>query len=229
MKAPILAAALVLACSTAGLAHDAHDAHDAGTPHRGPADQYVYALAAPGTYQLPAIKRAGDGEVRDETGKPRRLADLTRGKITVLSFVFTQCADLCPLATLRMAEFQDLVAAQAGLADEVRLVTMSFDPVRDTPDRMAEQAALWRSAAGPEWHFVTAPDQGSLKPVLEAYDQAVIAVPGEDDAQASLSHVLRVFLIDSDGIIRNIYSADFLDPRLVLNDALTIRGHGNSH
>jgi protein SCO1 len=226
MKAPILAAAMVLACSTAGLAHDAHDA---GTPHRGPADHYVYSLAAPGTYQLPAIKRAGDGEVRDETGKPRRLADLTRGKITVLSFVFTQCADLCPLATMRMAEFQDLVAAQAGLAGEVRLVTMSFDPVRDTPERMAEQAALWRSDAGPDWHFVTAPDQVALQPVLEAYDQAVIALPGEDDAQASLSHVLRVYLIDSHGIIRNIYSADFLDPRLVLNDVLTVRGNAYGH
>jgi protein SCO1 len=219
MKVPILAAAVVLACSTAGLAHDAHDV---GTRHSGPADQYVYALAAPGTYQLPAIKRASDGEVRDESGKPRRLADITRGKITVLSFVFTQCADLCPLATLRMAEFQDLVGAQAGLVGEVRLVTMSFDPARDTPERMAEQAALWRGDAGLEWHFVTAADEDSLKPVLEAYDQAVVAISGEDGELASLSHVLRVFLIDADGVIRNIYSADFLDPRLVLNDVLTV-------
>jgi protein SCO1 len=226
MKAPILAAAMALACSTAGLAHDAHDAK---TPHRGPADHYVYSLAAPGTYQLPAIKRAGDGVVRDETGKPRRLADLTRGKITVLSFVFTQCADLCPLATLRMAEFQDLVTDRPSLIGEVRLVTMSFDPVRDTPDRMAEQAALWRSDAGPEWHFVTAADEASLTPVLEAYDQAVVAIPGEDGEPTSLSHVLRVFLIDPAGTIRNIYSADFLDARLVLNDVLTVRGNAYGH
>jgi protein SCO1 len=223
MKALIPAAAMLVACTAAGLAHDA------GTPHRGPADHYVYSLAPPGSYQLPPIKRAADGEVRDETGKPRRLADLTRGKITVMSFVFTQCADLCPLATLRMAELQDLVADRPGLAGNVRLVTMSFDPVYDTPERMAEQASLWRSAAGPEWHFVTASDEAALQPVLEAYDQAVVAVPGEDGAVASLSHVLRVFLIDPDGVIRNIYSADFLDPRLVLNDVLTVRGNEYGH
>jgi cytochrome oxidase Cu insertion factor (SCO1/SenC/PrrC family) len=222
MNARIVAAALLLACSSPGLAHEAE------RPHRGPADNYVYELAAPGSYELPPIKHAADGKVRDETGAPRRLAEITRGKITMMSFVYTQCVDLCPLATMRMALFQDLVAEQPDLARDVRLVTMSFDPVRDTPERMAEQAALWRADAGPEWLFVTSPDEASLKPVLAAYDQRVVAVPGPDGAEASLTHVLRVFLIDADGVIRNIYSADFLDPRLMFNDVLTLRGAGGT-
>lgn len=213
----ILATAILVSCAAAGFAHE-------GKPHQGPADRYVFPLAAPGTYELPPIKPAADGAVVDETGRPRRLTELTRGKVTLLSFVYTQCADVCPLATMRMAEFQELIAHLPQLSRAVRLVTMSFDPVNDTPQRMAEQAELWRRDGGAEWLFVTAPDEAALAPVLKAYDQAVTPAASPAGDPEALSHVLRVFLIDSDGMIRNIYSADFLDARLVLNDVLTLMG-----
>jgi protein SCO1 len=215
-----LSAIMLFACSVSG------NAHEAGQPHSGPADQYVYALPAPGSYELPGIKLAADGGVLDEKGRPRRLDELTRDKITVMAFVYTQCSDLCALATLRMSELQQLAAKQPDLSRAVRLVTMSFDPLRDTPLRMAEQAELWRDETGPEWQFVTAPDEAGLAPVLKAYDQAVVPITGAEGARSSLSHVLRVFLIDPNGVIRNIYSADFLDPRLVLNDIITVRLSG---
>src|SRR5687767_13174292 len=53
---------------------------------------YDYDPPAPGTYNLPVIKPAADGALLDSTGKPITLRDLTQGRITVLSFIYTRCA-----------------------------------------------------------------------------------------------------------------------------------------
>src|SRR5262245_26053505 len=62
---------------------------------------YDYDPPAPGTYALPVVKAAPDGEVLDADGRPWRLRELTRGRITVLSFIYTRCAAVkaCPYAT----------------------------------------------------------------------------------------------------------------------------------
>ena len=53
---------------------------------------YNYAAPEPGTYTLPVIKTAADGALVDAEGNPVRLAELTRGRITVMSFIYTRCA-----------------------------------------------------------------------------------------------------------------------------------------
>ena len=105
----------------------------------------------------------------------------------------------------------------------MRLVSMSFDPSADTPERMAAYATIaqGRSSAA-QWHFLTTRSQGDLQPILEAYGQAVDRKKNPLDPTGPLNHTLRVFLIDRDGNIRNIYSADTLDPRLVLADVRTL-------
>ncbi len=206
-------------------------AHEDEITIRGPADAYVYELAAPGTYDLPAIKPAADGVLLDTDGDRRQLADLLRGRLTVMSFIYTRCTDICPLATVRLADLRDLVARDDDLARRVQLISVSFDPAYDTPAVMAEYARNWRSegATAPPWLFLTPPDAKTLAPLLAAYDQPVAEKPAEDASGGPLSHLLRVFLIDAEGRIRNIYSADFLDPRLVMNDILTLLEAERSH
>lgn len=215
--------ALALALATAFAAPVAA-AHEDEITIRGPADAYVYQLAAPGTYDLPAIKPAADGVLLDTDGERRRLHDLLPGRLTLMSFIYTRCADVCPLATVRLADLRDLVARDEVLARRVRLLSVSFDPAYDTPAVMAKYARSWRSegATAPPWLFLTPPDADSLAPLLAAYDQPVAEKPEGEAAEGPLSHLLRVFLIDAEGRIRNIYSADFLDPRLVMNDILTL-------
>ncbi len=77
-----------------------------------------------------------------------------------------------------------------------------------------------KSAA--EWRFITTASQGKLKPILEAYGQAVDRKKNPNDPTGPLNHTLRVFLIDRDGNIRNIYSSGTLDVRLVLADIKTL-------
>ena len=202
----------------------AHDGRSDEETVAGPADNYVFALPEPGSYSLPAIKQAAGGSVLDENGRGHDLADLVTGQVTVLAFIYTHCTDVCPTATLRLAQLHDLAARQPGIARHLRLITMSFDPEHDSPDIMRDHAAQWRGPAGgmPEWLFLTAPDAASLQPVLAAYDQTVGRKSDPNDPTGQLNHILRVFLIDDAGTIRNIYSLDFLDPELVLNDIRTL-------
>jgi cytochrome oxidase Cu insertion factor (SCO1/SenC/PrrC family) len=105
----------------------------------------------------------------------------------------------------------------------MRLVSISFDPDYDTPQHLAAYSENVREAkSGCEWHFVTAKSRAELEPILVAYDQAVDKRSNSADPQGPLYHTLRVFLIDREGRIRNIYSSGTLDPRLVLADVKTL-------
>ena len=196
-----------------------------GQADTGRVAEYDYDAPTPGTYSLPVIKPAGDGALLSSTGGPVRLAELTRGRITVMSFIYTRCAaaKACPYATGVLMELHRESANDPSLAKQLRLVSMSFDPVNDTPARMAaySKLAAARPSAAP-WHFVTAPSQAELQPILDAYGQAVSRKQNPADPAGPLNHTLRVFLVDAAGNIRNIYSSGTLDPRLVLADARTL-------
>lgn len=184
-----------------------------------------YDPPSPGSYTLPAVKPAADGDVLDSQGRALRLRELTRGRVTVMSFIYTRCtaARACPYATGVLMQLHRLSSEDPALAKGMRLVSMSFDPGVDTPERMAAYAALadGRSSAA-EWRFLTTRSQAELQPILDAYGQAVDRKKNPFDPGGPLNHTLRVFLIDRDGNIRNIYSSGTLDPRLVLADVRTL-------
>ncbi|MEZ0172263.1 SCO family protein [Microvirga sp. TS319] len=225
--ARMLVCFVLLAGAPGASAHDGHQespgSQSAGSMVAGPSTDYAFPLAEPGTYRLPAIKPAAGGGVLDELGRGHDLAELMRGRISILAFIYTRCGDVCPTASLRLSQLQDLAAGNPGIARRLRLVSMSFDPEHDTPDVMADYAGHWRSVDpnAPEWLYVTTVDQKQLQPILAAYDQPVMPKT-EPSSTGPLAHILRVFLIDPSGQVRNIYSLDFLDPELVLNDIRTL-------
>ena len=221
----LLAAGLAWAPGTVA-AHDGPHGHATGSAPPATSANYAYPLARAGTYALPPIKRAAGGSVLDEQGHRRDLADLLRGRMSVLAFIYTRCGDVCPTASMQLAALRELAAQDRRLTERAQLISMSFDPDHDTPAVMAEHARQWRDgAAGPRWLFVTAPDRDRLAPILSAYGQAVMPQPGPAGTPDLLAHVLRVFLVDRSGMVRNIYSIDFLDPQLVLNDMRTLLLH----
>jgi cytochrome oxidase Cu insertion factor (SCO1/SenC/PrrC family) len=198
-------------------------AHDGANHVAGPADNYVYQLAAPGSYRLPVIKNAAGGIVIDQTGTRHEMHDLLAGHLTFLAFIYTRCGDICPLATMRLAELRDL--AGSSKEGRLRFIVMSFDPDHDTPDKMAEFAKPWLESDDHErapWLFLTAPSRENIAPLLSGYNQPLAPKADKGDALRPISHLMRVFLIDEQARIRNIYSPDFLDPRLMLNDLLTL-------
>lgn len=186
---------------------------------------FSYPPPQPGTYTLPVIKPAADGQVIDHTGQDRSLHELTRGAVTVMSFIYTRCASprACPFATGVLNQIHEVAGAQPEFAGRLRLISMSFDPENDTARRMSDYSRWARERSVPvDWHFLTTRSATELNPILDAYGQAVNRRSNPRDPQGPLHHTLRVFLIDAEGRIRNIYSSDTLDPRLVLTDIRTL-------
>jgi cytochrome oxidase Cu insertion factor (SCO1/SenC/PrrC family) len=179
---------------------------------------------APGSYELPPLGMATDGALLDSSGATVRLHDLLGGKVTVLSFIFTRCSDVngCPLATFVLRGVQDRVMAEPALRDEVRLLSLSFDPTYDSPQVLADYAAHFRKP-GFDWRFLTCVNESDLAPVLAAFDQSVQPEIDESGRRVgNFSHILRVFLIDRQRRIRNIYSTSFLHADTVANDIRTL-------
>ena len=200
-------------------------AGDESNPSPRPSRDYDYEVPIAGSYTLPIIKGAADGEALDSHGKPVRLRELMLGRITVLSFIYTRCAAAraCPYATGVLLQLHQQSATDPELGKALHLISMSFDPANDTPERMASYARLAAShPEGSAWDFLTSKSQAELQPVLNAYGQAVDRKKNAFDPTGPLNHTLRVLLIDSAGNIRNIYSSGTLDIRLVLADVRTL-------
>jgi protein SCO1/2 len=77
--------------------------------------------------------------------------DLIKDKIVVLSFIYTSCKDICPLATARLGEAQDKLGDRLGR--DIFFYSISIEPERDTPQRLKQYADAFH--AGPGWLFLT--------------------------------------------------------------------------
>lgn len=215
-RAVALAITFCLSRVTVAIAADTVSSHDA---------DYDYDPPVAGSYALPVIKVAPDGAIIDSDSKSLDLRQLTHGRITVLSFIYTRCAapKACPYAAGVLSQLHALSANDKELATNMRLVSLSFDPDYDTPRRLAAYSEAMRDdKSGCEWQFVTAKSHAALESILRSYGQAVDQRSNPNDPQGPLYHILRVFLIDRAGRIRNIYSSATLDPRLVLADVKSL-------
>ena len=177
-----------------------------------------------GSYELPLLGSAADAELIDSQGRKIRLHQLMKDKVTVLSFIYTSCSDVngCPLSSYVMSKVQRRLMSDVILKDKVQLVSFSFDPRNDTP-QVLDKYGLNFKQPGFDWHFVTTESDEQLAAILEDYNQFVIRDnESKGNPAGSISHLLRVYLIDRNRAIRNIYSVAFLHPDTVMNDILTI-------
>lgn len=196
----------------------------AGSQQESPAPGYgelPFAAPEPGTYALPGLGRAANGRVLTSDGTTARLHDFLGDRVVLLSLIYTSCNDVngCPLATFVMSRVRDYLQRDAELRDRVRLISLSFDPAHDTPAVMSEYAASFRRP-GDDWLFLTTDSAEDLAPILEAMGQGVASM--DTPHGTALAHVLRVYLIDRNRQIRNIYSVSFLHPEILISDIKTV-------
>ena len=180
-----------------------------------------------GSYQLQTIMPAPDGEVLDTSGHAQALSQFTRDKITLLGLIYTRCSDPdgCPRATWAFAEVKRRLKMQRGLAEDERLVSLSFDPRHDTPQFLKTYAANAKSSdRSVEWHFLTTGSLRELMPLLDGFGQdlRVASGPSSTRAEPVFTHTLKVFLIDRQGQVREIYTTAFLMPEMIVNDIKTL-------
>jgi protein SCO1 len=184
-----LAVAALLAARP-GLAHEP----GRGGPPRGPS-----LTSAP---YLSVIRPAPDFALAEADGRTVHLSEL-RGRVVLVSFIFTSCTAACPLLTHRMALLQkrlrDVTPAPA-------FVSITVDPARDTGPALAQYAARF-GADRRGWHFLR-DDPARLAGVLAQWDEWTRPL-----ANGDLDHPARLHLIDTRGRVREIYSLEFFDER----------------
>lgn len=131
-----------------------------------PANQSPAALPVAEASITPA--RIPDIRVSDQNGKRLSFySDLVKGKTVAINFIFTTCTTICPPLTATFRRVQLDLNAQAVPAT---LISISVDPVTDTPERLRDFAGKFK--AGPGWTFVTG-DKTEIDSLLRALGVAV--------------------------------------------------------
>lgn len=153
-------------------------------------------------------ERAPDFRLTDQDTNLRSLADL-RGKAVVLDFIYTHCPGPCPILTgLQVALQRRLPPA---LRERTAFVSISLDPVRDTPERLRSYAKQ-RGADLTGWWFLTG-DPAVVEDVVRRY--GVGSVRQED---GEIQHLVITFLIDPEGRIARRYVGLEHEPEAIERD-----------
>jgi protein SCO1 len=208
-------------------------AHAAGDSAPAPGGPHVDAqrLPAPGSYTLPRIQRCPDGEVLQTDDRALRLHAALRGKISVLGFMYTYCRDPvgCPLAYRIMVATRDALLKDTALSAQSQLISLSFDPTNDTPEQMRLYGHGQADPARVRWRFLTTASVPKLLPLLDGLGQDVsVETDAKGNATRTLNHLLKVFVIDPQLWVREIYSVATLDVAALVNDMRTVAGEGSS-
>jgi protein SCO1/2 len=146
-----------------------------------------------------------DFTLTDHNSRPLTLSDL-RGKAVAINFIYTGCA--LPNFCLRIANNFAVLQSRfkERLGRDLELVTITFDPVHDTPEVLAKYAAQWTAA--PAWRFLTGAP-AAVQRVCRMF--GVEAFPNE----GLLDHTLHTVLIDRSGrLIANIEGNRFTATQL---------------
>jgi protein SCO1/2 len=167
--------------------------------------------ADPAPSRLAVIRQAPDFTLTTQSGQPFRFADL-RGQVALVSFIFTTCSGSCPATTARMASVQKALQ-QGGLdkSGKVRLVSITLDPARDTPETLRNYMRLY-DVEPANWSFLTGRPDDVARVVA---DWGMWARPAPN---GQLDHPSRIFLVDTRGRIREIYDLTFLKTPWVVED-----------
>src|SRR5262245_14469084 len=137
-----------------------------------------------------------DFSLTDQTSKTVTLADL-KGKVWIADFIFTNCGGTCPMMSGKMRKLQE------GLPAEIRMVTITVDPDRDTPKALAAYAAE-HGATRERWLFLTGDKQSLYDLCVKGY-KLPLAEWGGTTAEP-IAHSTRFVLVDKQGEIRGYYT-----------------------
>lgn len=194
-------------------------------PGAATAPRMEFTPPRPGTYALQRIQGVADATLLDPAGKPTRLSAVTTAKITLLTFFYTYCADPlgCPFAYQILTDVRTSLLRDAKLARQVRFVSVSLDPTTDTPEAIGRYRKMVSKNSTLEWDVLTAGSVRELLPVLDDFGQDVSVESAADGtARRALHHMLKMFLIDPQGVVREIYSLAYLQPAVIVNDIRTL-------
>lgn len=148
--------------------------------------------------ELSVIKAAPAFEMNDIDGNPVSLAS-TDGKVRLVYYYFANCPDVCPPTTFLLAEAQEKLREQGKLGSDAELISITFDPERDSPEAIRKFAERTSAEPGDGWHFL----RGGSDETIELAKEMQIAIV-KDPGGETFSHMNYIVLIDREGQIRQL-------------------------
>jgi protein SCO1/2 len=161
---------------------------------------------------LPKIAPAPDFTLTSQDGGEVKLADF-RGKVVAVTFIFTRCADTCPVLTPMMSFVQDRLGADFG--EKIAFVSITVDPERDTPEVLKEYGEAF-GANFTGWFFLTG-SPPTIREVTRRY--GVFAAKAEN---GNVDHTFLTSIIDRHGVLRVQYLGVRFDPEEFRLDLLSL-------
>jgi protein SCO1/2 len=149
---------------------------------------------------LPLLGTVPDFSLTERSGQAFGLNDL-RGKVWIADFIFTNCAGTCPIMTTAMTEIQRMALAEK--LDDVRLISVTVDPERDTPEVLQRFADGYGALAG-RWYFLTG-DGAAIQQLANKGFLLSAAASTGGSAEEPIIHSNRFVLVDRQGRIRGYY------------------------
>ncbi len=171
---------------------------------------------------------APDFQLQDQFDRPVRLSD-QRGKVVVLSFLYTNCPDSCPIITEKIHQAYGQLGPDVA---KVSILAVTVDPAHDTVAKV--RAYSTSKDMLDKWHFLVGPES-AVAPVWAGYGiEAVNLDLQAEQARASaaaanaatptplpgiglVDHASPTFLIDRDGKARAILDVNFAPADLIQN------------
>ena len=137
----------------------------------------------------------------ERDGRRVTLAEL-KGKVWLVNFIYTNCPDTCPIQSAQMREIQEDFKKEKDL----RLVSITVDPERDTPKVLTEYANRF-SADPARWFFLTGEKETIYKFAQEGFRLSAVEMPHEKrpESGATHTHSPRFVLVDRAAQIRGYY------------------------
>lgn len=134
-----------------------------------------------------------DFQLRNQNGHAVRLSSF-RGKVVLLTFLYTRCRDVCPLIATGL---DDAVRDLGAKRRQVRILAVTVDPEGDTPAVARRYIASHRLGSQFEWLLGSHPE---LAPIWQNYNVEV-----EHRSIDKTAHAAPIFLLDQRGLPRVSY------------------------
>ncbi len=148
---------------------------------------------------------APDFTLLDPTGQPVHFASL-EGHAFLVTFVYTSCPDTCPLTLRKLVATYHRLPPK--IRDQVRIIAISVDPERDTPERV--QQYLQANGFEDQIIYLTG-DPRALEPVWADFAIAVMRQP-QTGGQYEVAHTAVSYVLDGERRIRYLIRDEALDP-----------------
>jgi protein SCO1/2 len=168
---------------------------------------------------LPEPRPIGGFSLRDDNGKPFGPQQL-RGHWTFVFFGYTHCPDICPDTLYRMVQVFNRLAVDPDLQKDTRMVFVSVDPQRDTPEVLHDYVRYFH----PDFTGVTGPEE-ELLPFARQFSVVYMKqAPAEGSDNYLVDHSAAILLVDPDGQLHGIFSG-VQDPGTIAADLQKIAGN----